>query len=63
MPEKGMEGHVVHRWVPCHREMGRRSHVDKIILLVHITGTSAASGGDKYVPIAEAGISDLGAEV
>ena len=55
MPEKGMEGTIVHRWVPCHREVGKRSHVDKTILLVQIV--------DKYVPIAEAGTTYLGAEV
>jgi hypothetical protein len=55
VPEKGMEGPVVHRWLPCHRDPGRRSHVDKTLLLVQI--------GDKYIPIAEAGVMDLGAEV
>ncbi|XP_064621323.1 pecanex-like protein 1 isoform X3 [Lineus longissimus] len=54
-PEKGMEGTVVHRWMPCHREQVKRSHVDKTVLLVQIT--------DKYVPIAEIGVTDLGAEV
>ncbi len=43
-------------FVTCiYREIGRRSHVDKTILLVQIT--------DKYVPIAEPGVVDLGAEV
>ena len=37
------------------RDIGRRSHVDKTILLVQI--------GDKFVPIAESGVTDLGAEV
>ena len=55
MPEKGMEGLVVHRWVPCHRDMARRSHLDRVILLVQI--------GDRYVPISEFGVEDLGAEV
>ena len=55
VPDKGAEGTVVHRWQPCHRDPGRRSHVDKTILLVHI--------GDYYVPIAESGVTDLGAEV
>lgn len=56
VPEKGMEGSVVHRWAPCHREQSKRSHVDKTILLVHLE--------DKYyVPIAEVGVMDLGAEV
>uniref|UniRef100_T1IPX1 Pecanex-like protein n=1 Tax=Strigamia maritima TaxID=126957 RepID=T1IPX1_STRMM len=54
-PEKGMEGSIVHRWVPCHRDIGRRSHVDRTIVLVKID--------DKYVPIAEGGVQDLGAEV
>ncbi|KAJ9585807.1 hypothetical protein L9F63_002398, partial [Diploptera punctata] len=55
LPEKGMEGQVVHRWVPSHRDPNRRSHVDRTILLVKID--------DKYVPIAESGTQDLGAEV
>nr|CAD7454179.1 unnamed protein product [Timema tahoe] len=60
LPEKGMEGqvlpsHVVHRWLPAHRDPNRRSHVDRTILLVKID--------DKYVPIAESGTQDLGAEV
>ncbi|XP_013392762.1 pecanex-like protein 1 [Lingula anatina] len=54
-PDKGMEGTVVHKWMPCHREPGRRSHVDKTILLVQV--------GERFVPIAEAGVIDLGAEV
>ncbi|GLV35789.1 pecanex [Carabus blaptoides fortunei] len=55
LPEKGMEGQVVHRWTPCHRDPNKRSHVDRTILLVKID--------DKYVPIAESGVQDLGAEV
>lgn len=55
LPERGMEGQVVHRWVPSHRDPNRRSHVDRTILLVKID--------DKYVPIAESGTQDLGAEV
>ncbi|CAH1791928.1 unnamed protein product [Owenia fusiformis] len=54
-PERDMEGTVVHRWLPCHRDPLKRSHVDKVILLVQIN--------DKYVPIREEGIQDLGAEV
>lgn len=46
---------MVHRWSPCHKDPNRRSHVDRTILLVHIE--------DKYVPIAESGVQDLGAEV
>ena len=55
IPERGMEGCVVHRWLPNHRDPNRRSHVDKVILLVKVD--------DKYVPIAEPGVRDLGAEV
>ncbi|XP_076242689.1 pecanex isoform X5 [Calliopsis andreniformis] len=55
VPERGMEGCVVHCWSPNHRDPNRRSHVDKVILLVKID--------DKYVPIAEQGVRDLGAEV
>ncbi|XP_046486198.1 pecanex-like protein 1 isoform X1 [Neodiprion pinetum] len=55
VPEKGMEGCIVHRWSPNHRDPNRRSHVDKVILLVKID--------EKYVPVAEQGVQDLGAEV
>ena len=54
-PERGMQGAVVHRWAPCHRDQVRRSHVDKVILLVQI--------GERYVPIAEAGVGELPTEV
>lgn len=54
-PIYGMEGVIVHRWIPCHKEVMKRSHVDKTILLVQI--------GDKYVPIAEQGVQYIGAEV
>nr|CAD7264279.1 unnamed protein product [Timema shepardi] len=50
LPEKGMEGQ---RGV--NSDPNRRSHVDRTILLVKID--------DKYVPIAESGTQDLGAEV
>ncbi|XP_067011369.2 pecanex-like protein 1 isoform X2 [Anabrus simplex] len=36
VPEKGMEGQVVHRWVPLHRDLNKRSNVDRTILLVKI---------------------------
>ncbi|XP_076671234.1 pecanex [Andrena cerasifolii] len=55
VPERGMEGCVVHCWTPNHRDPNRRSHVDKVILLVKID--------DRYVPIAEQGVRDLGVEV
>ncbi|XP_034433179.1 pecanex-like protein 1 isoform X4 [Hippoglossus hippoglossus] len=54
-PLEGMEGHVIHRWVPCSREPANRSHIDKTILLVQVD--------DKLVPIIETGIIELGAEV
>lgn len=46
---------VIHRWVPCSREPGTRSHIDKTILLVQVE--------DKIVPIIETGVIELGAEV
>lgn len=47
-PEVGMEGLVVHKWIPSHRDLNRRSHVDRTILLVQIE--------DKYIPIGENGV-------
>ncbi|KAK5857963.1 hypothetical protein PBY51_011171 [Eleginops maclovinus] len=54
-PSEGMEGHVIHRWVPCSRDPAHRSHIDKTILLVQVD--------DKLVPILESGVIELGAEV
>ncbi|XP_025894373.1 pecanex-like protein 1 isoform X3 [Nothoprocta perdicaria] len=54
-PQEGMEGHVIHRWVPCSRDPSSRSHIDKTILLVQIE--------DKYVAVVETGVLELGAEV
>ncbi|KAL3049653.1 hypothetical protein OYC64_008998 [Pagothenia borchgrevinki] len=54
-PSEGMEGHVIHRWVPCSRDPAHRSHIDKTILLVQVD--------DKLVPIFETGVIELGAEV
>uniref|UniRef100_A0A672JJ75 Pecanex-like protein n=1 Tax=Salarias fasciatus TaxID=181472 RepID=A0A672JJ75_SALFA len=54
-PLEGMEGHVIHRWVPCSRDAANRSHIDKTILLVQVD--------DKLVPIIETGVIELGAEV
>ena len=45
IPLENMEGPIVHRWVPCHRDPFNRSHTDKTILLLKI--------GDRYVPVAE----------
>ncbi|XP_076252556.1 pecanex isoform X2 [Rhynchophorus ferrugineus] len=55
IPEAGMEGPVVHKWTPCHRDPNKRSHVDRTILLVQID--------DKYVPIAEIGVQKIEPEV
>ncbi|CAN9501969.1 unnamed protein product [Ophioblennius macclurei] len=54
-PCEGMEGHVIHRWVPCSRDAANRSHIDKTILLVQVD--------DKLVPVIETGVIELGAEV
>ena len=45
IPLENMEGPVVHRWTPCHRDPFNRSHTDKTILLLKI--------GERFVPIAE----------
>ncbi|GBP53300.1 Pecanex-like protein 1 [Eumeta japonica] len=55
IPLAGMDGLVVHKWTPNHRDPKLRSHVDKSILLVQIE--------DKYVPISENCVQDLGDEV
>ena len=39
---------VVHKWVPCHREVLKRSHVDKTIFLLKIE--------NKYVPIVDSAV-------
>merc|ERR1712038_661896 len=51
IPEEGMEGTIVHKWVPCHREVLKRSHVDKTILLLKID--------TRYVPIVESAVKIL----
>ena len=38
----------MHKWSPCHREVLKRSHVDKTILLLQI--------GNRYVPIVETAV-------
>jgi len=53
-PSVGDEGVVVHRWILSYRDAGRRSHTDKTIFLVQI--------GDKYVPVAEAGLTFFGSK-
>uniref|UniRef100_A0A8D8UDQ6 Pecanex-like protein n=1 Tax=Cacopsylla melanoneura TaxID=428564 RepID=A0A8D8UDQ6_9HEMI len=52
LPEIGMEGQVVHKWVPNHRDLNRRSNVDRTIFLIKIE--------DKYVPISESGVMQVG---
>lgn len=52
---EGMEGPVVHTWTPHHPDPRLRSHVDRCILLVQIE--------DKFVPVAQGAVQDLGAEV
>jgi hypothetical protein len=52
VPQDGMEGLVVHKWVPAHPNPIFRSHLsDRTILLVKIN--------DRYVPIAENGVTYL----
>ena len=51
IPLENMEGPIVHRWTPCHRDPFNRSHTDKTILLLKI--------GEKYVPIAEQAVTIL----
>lgn len=46
---------VVHKWIPNAREPTLRSHVDRSILLVQV--------GDRFVPVAEPCVRDLGDEV
>lgn len=46
---------IVHKWIPGHRDPKCRSLSEKTILLLKID--------DKYVPIAETGVAELGAEV
>ncbi|XP_069973130.1 pecanex-like protein 1 isoform X2 [Penaeus vannamei] len=55
VPIEGMEGSVVHTWTPHHPDPRLRSHVDRVILLVQIE--------DKFVPVAQSAVQDLGAEV
>lgn len=57
VPERGTEGLVVHRWIPCHRELKRRSHIDKTILLLSVRD------GKYFVPVLESGVVDPGLTV
>jgi hypothetical protein len=52
VPVDGMEGVVVHKWIPFHPNPVCRSHlVDRTILLVEIA--------NRFVPIAEGGVTYL----
>ena len=44
-PKNGMEGVIVHAWLPRHRETVRRSPIDRILLLMQI--------GNRFVPLSE----------
>lgn len=46
---------VVHKWIPCHKDPKKRSHIDRTILLVQIE--------DRFVPIEESGVQDLELEI
>merc|ERR1712242_84955 len=48
VPDESMEGIVVHKWLPCHREAVKRSHVDRTIVLLKI--------GERYVPVVESAV-------
>ncbi|XP_030569336.1 protein pecanex [Drosophila novamexicana] len=47
-PTAGMVGHVVHVWVPNHKDVLFRSHVNRCVYLIEI--------GEHYVPVEELGL-------
>ncbi|CAI8048371.1 Pecanex-like protein 1 [Geodia barretti] len=51
-PQKGMEGEVVHEWRPFHKETAKRSHIDKVLVLVRMAD-------DYYVLTREQGIKEV----
>ena len=51
VPIEGMEGPVVHTWVPYHPDPKLKSHVDKTIVLVQIE--------DKYVPVVKSAVQEI----
>ena len=51
-PQKGMEGEVVHEWRPFHIEAVKRSHIDKVLVLLKMAN-------DCYVLIREQGIKEV----
>ena len=52
-PQEGMEGEVVHEWRPFHIEAVKRSHIDKVIVLLKM------NDGDCYVLIREQGVKEV----
>ncbi|KAL4237244.1 hypothetical protein ACF0H5_001963 [Mactra antiquata] len=54
-PTSGLEGSIEHYWSPCNKDIMRRSHTDKTILLVKIA--------EHYVPIGEQGVQYIGSEI
>jgi hypothetical protein len=51
-PQEGMEGVAVHEWRPFHKERVKRSHIDKVLVLLKMTN-------DYYVLICEQGIKEV----
>lgn len=51
-PQKGLEGEVVHEWRPFHKEAVKRSHIDKVLVLLKMSN-------DCYVLICEQGIKEV----
>ncbi len=49
---EGQEGEVIHEWRPFHIEAVQRSHIDKVILLVRMTG-------EHYVLVKEQGVNEV----
>ena len=50
--QEGMEGEVVHEWRPFHIEAAKRSHIDKVILLVK-------TADEQYVLVREQGVKEV----
>ncbi|EDW82043.2 uncharacterized protein Dwil_GK25341 [Drosophila willistoni] len=47
-PSAGMVGHVVHYWLPNHKDIRFRSHINRCLYLIEI--------GDHYVPVEDLGL-------
>ena len=52
-PLEGMDGEVVHEWRPFHIEAVKRSHIDKVILLVKMEEE------DIYILVREQGVAEV----